>query len=97
MFDFLSPVQWGIVAAALAAVVGIYVPWGSFKFPSFGGKSEANSAHEALDHLAAVQQYIFNHGRGPSALTANTKIRELAHAIVDSSVFASGDNTGADS
>jgi hypothetical protein len=95
MFEILSPVQWGIVAAAIAAVAGIYVPWGKISLPSFGA-AKADSPHAALDHLAAIQQYIFNHGRGPSRTAALTKCADLAHAIIDSG-FIGGPSSEDDS
>jgi hypothetical protein len=51
MLDFLSPVQWGIVAAAIAAVAGIYVPWGKLSIPSFGGGDPDSADLTALKRL----------------------------------------------
>jgi hypothetical protein len=68
MLDFLSPVQWGIVAAALAAVAGIYVPWGSFKFPSFGGSAEPDPDSADLAALKRLNVRYKDCPEGKAAL-----------------------------
>jgi hypothetical protein len=77
MLDFLSPVQWGIVAAAIAAVAGINVPWGSLPLPSFGFSTDPDSAD-----LAALKRLNVRYKDCPEGKAA---LKVLATHFLDHS------------
>jgi hypothetical protein len=74
MLDFLTPVQWGIVALALSVVACINVPWGSLSMPSFGGGDP-----DAAD-LAALKRLNVRYAKCPDGKAA---LKVLATHFLD--------------
>ena len=75
--DFLTPAQWGIALAAVAAVAGINIPWGKVKLPAIGGEQDPDAAD-----LAALKRLNVRYKDCPEGKAA---LKVLATHFLDHS------------